>query len=63
MSAQLTHQGFQATTAQPATSARGGALRRTWHQIRLIVAEMNYGARRAVELQAPWAVDDKWHTR
>jgi hypothetical protein len=63
MSAQLTHQGIQAKTTQPTTSAGARPLRRAWHQIRLSVADTNYAARRLVELQAPWAVDEQWHTR
>jgi hypothetical protein len=63
MSAQLTHQGIQAKTPQPTTSAGAGPLRRAWHQIHLSVAETNYAARRLVELQAPWAIDEQWHTR
>src|SRR5450755_3918724 len=27
------------------------------------VQEMNYAARRVIELQAPWSVDDQWHKR
>jgi hypothetical protein len=62
MTAQLTHEGSQARMTPPAVSA-DGRLRSAWHQVRRTVAEMNYGARRVVELQAPWAVDDQWHTR
>ena len=59
MTAQLTHEGTQASTTEPvASSVRG-----PWHRIRLIVAEMNYAARRVVELQAPWTVDDQRKTR
>jgi hypothetical protein len=32
-----------------------------WHRIRLTVQEMNYSARRIVEVQAPWIVDEKRH--
>jgi hypothetical protein len=63
MSAQLIHEGIQATTAQPTTPAGAGRLRSAWQQIRAAVAEMNYAARRLVELQAPWIVDEQWHTR
>jgi hypothetical protein len=63
MSAQLTHQGIQARTTQPAVSASAGRLRSAWHRFRLSVAEMNYASRRLVELQAPWAIDEQWHTR
>jgi hypothetical protein len=63
MSAQLTHKGTQAMTTRPAASAGAGSLRGAWHQIRRTVAEMNYAARRTVELQAPWTVDDQWHSR
>ena len=63
MTAQLAPEGTTARTTQPAVSARPGSLRRAWHQIRATVAEMNYAARRVVEVQAPWSVDEKWHTR
>ena len=63
MSAQLTHEGTQAKTTQPATPADRGRLRSAWHRIRLTVAEMNYATRRVVELQAPWSVDEQWHRR
>ena len=63
MTAQLTHQATQATTAQPAAPAGGGRLRTACHRIRLTVAEMNYATRRVVELQAPWTVDDRHQTR
>jgi hypothetical protein len=63
MSAQLTHEGTQARMTLPTVSTGGGRLRRAWHQMRVTVAEMNYAARRVVELQAPWAVDDQWHTK
>jgi hypothetical protein len=63
MSAQLTHRGTQATMTRPAASAGAGLFRSACHQIRLTVAEMNYAARRAAELQAPWSVDQKWQTR
>jgi hypothetical protein len=33
-------------------AAGGGPLRRAWHRIRAAAAEMNYAARRAVEVQA-----------
>lgn len=36
-------------------------LRCLWYRLRLTVAEMNYAARRMVELQAPWISDD--HSR
>jgi hypothetical protein len=62
MSAQLTHQVTQATTG-PVAPARLGRLRAAWYRIRFTVQEMNYGARRAVEVQAPWIVDEQWHRR
>jgi hypothetical protein len=62
MTAQLTHEGTQATR-QPTAPDTGTRLRRSWRQVRLAVAEMNHAARRVVELQAPWAVDGQWHTR
>jgi hypothetical protein len=54
MSAVLTHPETQTTTTEPAAPAKGGPLRRAWHGIRAAVQEMNYGARRIVEVQAPW---------
>ena len=63
MSAQLTHEETQARTAAATASAGRGRLRRACHRIRLTVAEMNYAARRIIELQAPWSVDEQWHKR
>jgi hypothetical protein len=63
MSAQLTHEGTQARAAELAASVGRGRLRSAWHRIRLTVQEMNYAARRVIELQAPWSVDDQWHKR
>ena len=63
MSALLTHQGTQASTTEPASPARRGWLRRTSHRIRQTVQEMNYATRRLTELQAPWTVDQQWHSR
>lgn len=53
MSALLTHEGTQARTTEPAASTGRGRLRRAWHRIRLTVQDMNYGAQRVVEVQAP----------
>ena len=63
MSAQLTHKGIQAKATRPAVPASTGRLRGAWQQIRLTVAEMNHATRRVVELQAPWTIDEQWHTR
>jgi hypothetical protein len=67
MSAQLTHEVTQATTATPTTSpiasTGAGRLHGAWHRIRATVAEMNYATRRVAELQAPWIVDEQWHSR
>jgi hypothetical protein len=59
----ITHQGIQAKTTRPAVPASTGRLRSAWHQVRRSVAEMNHASRRLVELQAPWAIDEQWHTR
>jgi hypothetical protein len=61
MTAQLTHQGTQASTTGPGTTAGHGRLRAACHRIRLAVAEMNYASTRLVERQAPWAVDPDRH--
>ena len=63
MTAQLAHEETQARTPQPAVPARPGFLRRAWHQIRMAAAEWHSEARRAIEVQMPWGVDDKWHTK
>jgi hypothetical protein len=63
MSAQLIHDAGQTTMTHPTTSAGLGRLGSAWRQFRLAVAEMNYAARRVVEIQAPWTVDDQWHTK
>jgi hypothetical protein len=57
MTAQLTHEGTQVRTTEPATPASRGRLRQACHRIRLAIGEMNYGSRRIVEVQAPWSVD------
>jgi hypothetical protein len=59
MTALLTHEATQAKTTKTATPAGRGP----WHRIRRTVREMNYAARRVVELQAPWSVDQHWHSR
>jgi hypothetical protein len=63
MSAQLTHEGTQASTTEPVASAGRGPLRGPWHRIRLTVQGMNYATRRLTELQAPWIVDRQWQSR
>jgi hypothetical protein len=63
MSAQVFTKGTQFGTPESVTIAGQGRLRGAWHRIRLTIAEMNYGSRRIVEVQAPWTVDDQWHRR
>jgi hypothetical protein len=63
MSALLTHEGTQATTTEPVASAVRGQLHGPCHRIRVTVQEINYAARRVVELQVPWTVDQQWHSR
>ena len=63
MTAQLTHEGTEATTTVTVAPADRGGLRGAWHRIRRTVQEMNYATRRVVELQAPWSVDEHWHSR
>ncbi len=63
MSVQLIHEEIQTRTTQPTAPAGGGRLRSVWGRIRLTVQEMNYSARRIVEVQAPWIVDEKPHSR
>jgi hypothetical protein len=63
MSALLTREGTQASATPTDIPAGRGWLRRTSHRIRLTVQEMNYANRRIVELQAPWIVDQQWHSR
>jgi hypothetical protein len=59
MSVLLTHQGTQDRTPEATASTELGRLQGAWHRIRLTVQEMNYAARRVVELQAPWTVDER----
>jgi len=64
MTAQLfPHKGIQARTTEPATAAGSGRLRGAWYRIRFAIQDMNYASRRVLELQAPWSVDDQWHSR
>jgi hypothetical protein len=63
MAVQLTREGIQARAAQPATAAGHGRLRGVCDRIRLTIQEMNYATRRVTELQAPWIVDEQWHSR
>ena len=56
----LTHEG---TPTQTVATTGHGWLRRACHRIRMTVAEMNYAARRVVEPQAPWSVDQQWQSR
>ncbi|HEY3873161.1 MAG TPA: hypothetical protein VGM10_32695 [Actinocrinis sp.] len=57
MSVQSTSRGTQATMTDPARWTKPGRLRSVWYRIRFTVQDMNYAARRVVELQAPWRVD------
>jgi hypothetical protein len=63
MAALLTHEGTQPTTTEPTAPTGRGRLRGAWHRIHMTVQEMNYAARRVVELQAPWSVDQQWKSR
>jgi hypothetical protein len=63
MSAQLTHEATQATTTSPIAGTGAGRLRSAWNRIRSAIQEMNYAARRVAEIQAPWTVDEHWHSR
>jgi hypothetical protein len=60
MTALLSPEVTQVETTAPAGHGR---LRAAWRRIRLVLADMSYGARRAVEVQAPWIVDDQWYNR
>jgi hypothetical protein len=55
--------GRDGRLAGPSGRHAGGWLRRAWHQIRAAVAEFHSDARQAIEVQMPWGVDDKWHTK
>ena len=63
MTAQFTHQGIQALTTSRPPRAAAGRLREACHRLRLAVQDMSYGARRPVEVQAPWIVDEQSHWR
>ncbi len=61
MSAQLTTTETQPEAAEVAVGRppRRGA----WRWVRQTIQDMNYGARRFVEWQAPWTVDKHWNRR
>jgi hypothetical protein len=63
MSAQLTHEGTRTRTTETAAFTSAGRLQSTWRRLGKTVHEMNYATRRVVELQAPWIVDEQWHSR
>ena len=63
MTTQLTHEATRAETREQATPVGRGRLREACHRIRMSVQEMNYGARRVGELQAPWIVDAQRYQR
>jgi hypothetical protein len=63
MLTQLANQGTQARTAEPVVGGGRGRLGAAWHRLRGAVQDMNYASRRVIELQAPWIVDDHWHSR
>jgi hypothetical protein len=54
MTALLTREGHRTITTSAADSTGHGRLRGACRRIRLTVGEMNYAARRVVEVQAPW---------
>ena len=63
MSAQLTHEGTQARTTERAARPATGGSGECGTGSAATVQEMNYASRRVVELQAPWSVDEQWHSR
>jgi len=63
MTTQLTGGETCVRTAGPPTPAGRRRLREACHRFRLALQGRSYGARRAVEVQAPWIVDEQWHTR
>ena len=60
MTTQLTHGEARISTTGQATQAGHGRLLAACHRIHAVIQEMNYGARRVVEAQAPWTVDKQW---
>jgi hypothetical protein len=63
MTAQLTREGTQARTTEPATPASRGRLREACHRIHLTVQEMHCASGRVAGLPARWGVDTHWHRR
>jgi hypothetical protein len=61
MSAQLTTTKTQPEVAEPEVAVLRPPRRGAWRWVRQTIQEMNYGARRFVEWQAPWIVDKDWH--
>lgn len=50
-------------SAQSTQPVSHGPLHTAWHRAGAIFGEMNYAARRMVEVQAPWVVDAQRRTR
>jgi hypothetical protein len=63
MTAQPTHMEPQARTTEPVTPAGRARLREACHAIHLTSQEMDYAARRVVELRAPSSVDTRRNGR
>ena len=63
MSAQLTFEVGPAKTGAQTIPICHGWFGGGWRRIGLIVGELNYPARRLVEVQAPGTVDPQWQGR
>jgi hypothetical protein len=63
MSAQLTFEAGPARIGAQTIPIRRGWFGEAWRRIRLILGELNYAARRLVEVQAPGTVDPQWQGR
>ena len=63
MTAQPTHTEPQARTTEPVTPAGRARLREACHGIHPTSQEIDYTARRVVELQPPGSVDTRWNGR
>jgi hypothetical protein len=63
MARQLTGRETCVRTAAPATPAVRGRIREACDRFDLAHQDRSYGARRAVEVRAPWIVDEQRQSR
>jgi hypothetical protein len=63
MSAQLTYEAPQTTTAGQVTANGHGRLRGAWHRVCETIRDMNHASERVTLLSTPWAAGNPRHSR